>query len=226
MTPALPLVVDTVLLDIDGTLLDSNYHHTVAWLRAFARHGHDVAGWVVHRHVGMGGDKLVAAVAGDAVEESDGDAIREAWEKEYEEMIEQTTLFPGARDLLDSLGERGLGVVLASSSIPEHAEHALRLLDAEEKVDASTTAEDAEETKPDPELLDVALSKVSGSRALLVGDTVWDVKAANARGIPTVAVLSGGFGKDELEEAGAACVLRDVAELLARLDEVVAPRES
>jgi HAD superfamily hydrolase (TIGR01549 family) len=225
VSPALPLSVDTVLLDIDGTLLDSNYHHTLAWVRAFARHGYDVPGWVVHRHVGMGGDKLVAAVVDAEAEAADGDAVRRAWEEEYDRIIDQTTLFAGARDLLDALGERHLAVVLASSSIPEHAEHALRLLDAGSKVDASTTAEDADETKPDPELLDVALGKVSGGRAVLVGDTVWDVEAASAREIPTIGVLSGGFGREELESAGAVCVLRDVAELLERLDELVAAPE-
>lgn len=218
-----PLRADTVVLDIDGTLLDSNYHHTVAWVRAFARLGHDVPAWLVHRQVGQGGDRLVAAVAGDQVEEADGDAVRAAWEEEFDAIMEETTLFPGARDLVVALDERGFRVVLASSAIPRHARHAVRLLDADEHVDAATTAEDAEETKPDPELLDVAVDRVDGDASVLVGDSVWDVEAANRRGIPTLGVLTGGYGREELTAAGARTVVRDVAELLERLDELVVP---
>ncbi|WP_110182728.1 HAD family hydrolase [Nocardioides solisilvae] len=219
----LPLAVDTVVLDIDGTLLDSNYHHTVAWVRAFARHGHDVPAWRIHRQIGQGGDRLVAAAAGQEVEDADGDSVRDAWEEEFDALMDETTLLPGARDLLAALHERGLKVVLASSAIPRHAAHATRLLDADDLVDAATTAEDAEETKPDPELLDTAIAKVDGGRAVLVGDSVWDVEAANARGLPTLGVLTGGFSRAELEETGAVTVVEDAAELLARLDELLQP---
>jgi HAD superfamily hydrolase (TIGR01549 family) len=220
-----PLPVDTVVLDIDGTLLDSNYHHTVAWVRAFARHGHDVPGWRIHRQIGKGGDRLVAAVAGDDVEESDGDAVREAWEEEFDAIIDQTTLLPGARDLVRALSDRGFDVVLASSAIPRHARHAMELLAADDEVDAATTAEDAEETKPDPELLDVAIGKVDGTRSVLVGDTVWDVEAAATRDIPTIGVLSGGIAADELLGAGARLVVEDAAELLTRLDDLLRPAD-
>lgn len=218
-----PLVVDTVVLDIDGTLLDSTYHHTVAWVRAFAAHGHRVDAWRVHRTIGMGGDRLVAHVAGDAVEERDGDGVRERWEREFDAMIEETTLLPGAAELLDALAERGFRVVLASSSIPSHAEHALKLLRADRRVDGWTTADDAEESKPDPELVEAALTKVEAERAVLVGDATWDVEAGTAAGIPTIGVRSGGFGAEELRAAGAVLVVDDVADLLARLDDVLRP---
>src|SRR3954451_18877404 len=91
----------TALVDIDGTLLDSNYQLSLAWARAFAHHGHDVPVWRIHRHMGMGGDRLVAAVAGDQVEDRDGDAVRERWEKEYDELLAETRLLPGAGELLD-----------------------------------------------------------------------------------------------------------------------------
>lgn len=214
---------DTVVFDIDGTLLDSNYHHAVAWSRAFEqvldRH---VPIASIHRHIGMGGDRLVAAVAGDEVEEQHGDAVRDRWEKEFDEIIDETQLFDEARELLAAVGRAGLRVVLASSSIPKHAERPLKLLRADEHSDDWTTSEDAEESKPDPELLEQALEKVGGGRAVMVGDAVWDVEAANAQGIPTIGLLSGGYGRQELLDAGAVAVYADPADLLGHLDEALA----
>jgi HAD superfamily hydrolase (TIGR01509 family) len=212
------------LVDIDGTLLDSNYHHTVAWSRGFEAAGDAVPLWRLHRHMGMGGDRLVAAVAGDEAEEQHGDAIRARWEKEFDAMIGETRLFAGARALLDGLTAHGIEVVLASSGKPKHAEHALALLDAEESAAAWTTSEDVEKTKPHPELLEVALAKVGAepSEALVIGDAVWDVEAGARLGIPTVAVLCGGFGRDELIGAGAVAVHDDPRDLLDHLDEVLA----
>jgi HAD superfamily hydrolase (TIGR01549 family) len=210
---------ETVVLDVDGTLLDSNYHHCVAWARAFESVGLTVPLWRIHRHIGMGGDRLVPAVAGDDAEEGLGDQVRDRWEKEYDELIDQTRLFEGARELLAALRERGLNVALASSSIPKHAEHAFELLDAERLTDTATTAEDAEESKPHPELVDEALDRVGEGPACLVGDSVWDVKSAARAGVPAYAVLAGGYGRAELEEAGAVAVYDDVADLLANLDD-------
>jgi len=210
---------DTVVLDVDGTLLDSNYHHTIAWARAFESVGVTVPLWRIHRHIGMGGDRLVPAVAGQEVDDRCGDEVRDRWQKEYDQLIDQTRLFDGARELLAALKERGVSVALASSSIPEHAEHAFDLLDAERLTDTATTSEDAEESKPDPELVDEALERVGEGRACLVGDSVWDVEAAQRAGVPAYAVLAGGYGRAELEEAGAAAVYDDVADLLAHLDE-------
>jgi HAD superfamily hydrolase (TIGR01549 family) len=211
------------LVDIDGTLLDSNYHLSLAWARAFAHAGHDVPLWRIHRHMGMGGDRLVAAVAGDEVEERDGDTVRERWEKEYDDLIDETVLFAGATELLDALAEAGLQVVLASSSIPRHAAHALDLLDADRRAAACTTSEDAEESKPDSELLDRALEKVGAdpSNAVMLGDAVWDVDAASRRDIPTVALLSGGFGRDELLGAGAVATYDDPVDLRHHLSEAL-----
>lgn len=210
---------DTVVVDIDGTLLDSNYHHALAWSRSFQAHDVAVPVWRIHRAIGMGGDRLVAAVAGDQVEERAGDAIRERWEEEYDAMIEQTRLLAGAVDLLDACRERGLRVTLASSAIPRHAQHALDLLEARDHADGWTTADGAEESKPDPELLDRAIERVGGRRALMVGDTVWDVEAAAARGLPTLGVRSGGIADRVLLAAGAVTVHDDPADLAAHLDE-------
>jgi HAD superfamily hydrolase (TIGR01549 family) len=216
---------DIAVLDIDGTLLDSNYHHAVAWSRAFDqvldRH---VAVAAIHRAIGMGGDRLVAAVTDDDVEDQHGDAIRARWEQEYDGMIGETRLFDGAIELLAGLREAGLKVVLASSSIPKHADHALELLRADEHADAWTTSEDAEASKPDPELLDEALEKVGGGRAVMIGDAVWDVVAATRRGDPTIGLLSGGYGRQELVDAGAIAVFAYPRDLLEHLDEALAER--
>ena len=209
----------TVVLDVDGTLIDSNYHHALAWSRAFEHVGRTVPVWRIHRSIGMGGDKLVAAAAGEDVEREHGDDVRERWEKEYDEIIEETRLLPGAKELLAALRERGAGVALASSSIPKHAQHAFDLLDADDLADTATTAEDAEESKPDPELVEEALSRLDGSPACVVGDSVYDVEAARGAGVPAYGVLTGGYGRAELEEAGAAGVYVDLTELLERLDE-------
>lgn len=213
--------MDTVVIDIDGTLLDSNYHHVLAWNRAFAAHQIEVPLWRIHRAIGMGGDRLVAAAAGDDTEKAAGDAIRERWEAEYDAMITETRLFDGAHLLLDTCRERGYAVVLASSSIPKHARHALDLLDAEKRADAWTTAEDADESKPDPELIDAALDRVGGGRAVMIGDTVWDVHAARARGLPAICLLTGGVGRDELEQAGAVAVFEDLCDLVRHLDDAL-----
>lgn len=211
--------LDAVVLDVDGTLLDSNYHHALAWDRAFTRSRIGVPVWRLHRHIGMGGDKLVAAVAGDEVEREHGDALREAYAEEYDRVIDETRLFDGARELLEALKGKGHEVALASSGKPEHAQHAFDLLHADETTDAATTDEDAEDSKPDPQLVDEALKRLGSKNACLVGDSVWDIEAAARAGVPAIGVLAGGFGRDELFDAGAVVVVDDVRELLDRLEE-------
>jgi HAD superfamily hydrolase (TIGR01549 family) len=211
----------TIVLDVDGTLVDTNYHHTVCWARAFESVGVTVPLWRIHRAIGMGGDKLVGEVAGEEVEREHGDDVRERWEKEYDAVLEEIRVLPGAKELMAALRDRGIDVALASSSIPKHAEHAFELLDADDLADTATTSEDAEESKPDPELVEVALSRLGADAACVVGDSVWDVEAAMRTGVPAYGVLTGGTSRAELDEAGAAGVYRDAAELLERLDEWV-----
>jgi HAD superfamily hydrolase (TIGR01549 family) len=194
---------DTVILDVDGTLVDSNYHHALAWSRAFRRHGHDVELWRIHRAIGMGGDKLVAHVAGDAVEQSEGDELRDAWTAEFDGLIAEVRPFEGARPLLEAVKELGLNVVLASSGQPKHVEAFLDLFGGRSVADAWTTSDDVEESKPAADLLAVALEKVGGRRGLMVGDATWDAEAAVAGGLPAVGVRTGGFSDAELREAGA-----------------------
>jgi len=208
-----------VVLDVDGTLLDSNYHHAIAWARAFEHVGVRVPVWRIHRAIGMGGDKLVGAVAGAEVESEHGDEVRERWEKEYDALIGETCLFAGAKEILDSLERRGIAVALASSSIPKHAQHAFDLLDADSRADTATTSEDAEESKPDPELVDEALSRLGTRKACVVGDSVYDVEAAQRAGVPAYGLLTGGYGRAELLDAGARNVYEDLDDLRAHVDE-------
>lgn len=216
------LAFDVALLDIDGTLLDSTYHHALAWSRAFAEVGNPVPTYRLHRLIGMGGDRIVPTVTDEDTAVRIGEEVRDRWKAAYDALIGDTRLMPGARELLDGLRQAGLEVVLASSSIPEHARHALELLEADERTDAWTTSQDAEQSKPDPELLDAALSRVEGRRAVMIGDATWDVLAASRVDIPTIALLCGGFAEAELREAGAAVVHRDPADLLAHLDRALA----
>lgn len=206
------------MLDVDGTLVDTNFHHTVCWARAFDSVRLTVPLWRVHRAIGMGGDELVPAVAGDDAEEQYGEQVRERWEQEFDAVLDEVRLLPGAKDLLAALRERGVEVALASSAIPKHAERAFDLLDADDLADTVTTAEDAEESKPDPELVEAALDRLGPDAACMVGDSVWDVEAARRAGVPAYGVLTGGTSRAELEEAGAVRVFRDAAELLEHLD--------
>lgn len=203
-----------VLLDIDGTLVDSTYHHAVAWHRAFRRHRVDVPLWRIHRTIGMGGDKLVTEVAGEQVEAEHGDALRERWQEEYAALLDEVSPLPGARDMVVDLHRRGHVVVLASSGAERFAHEAVRMLDVEDEVAAVTSSEDAEDSKPDADILAVALDRVGGERAVLVGDTPYDVEAAARIGLACVAVLTGGYSRAELEEAGAALVVESPADLV------------
>jgi HAD superfamily hydrolase (TIGR01549 family) len=204
----------TVILDVDGTLVDTNYQHAIAWHRALRAHGYTVQLWEIHRHIGMGGDQLVAALIGEEGEQTDGEAIREAEGDAYGELIGEVQALDGASDLLRELHEEGAAVVLASSAKAEEVDHYLDLLDARELIDGWTTAADVEQTKPEPDLIEVALGKAEGGGpAVMVGDSTWDVKAAAAAGVPTLAVLTGGFSAEELREAGAGRVVESIGEL-------------
>jgi HAD superfamily hydrolase (TIGR01549 family) len=203
-----------VILDVDGTLVDTNYHHAIAWYRAFRRHFITPPVWRIHRHIGMGGDQLVAAVAGDDVEERAGDRIREAESELYRELIGEVQAMEGSRELIVDLKEAGSVVVLASSAKDWEVEHYIELLDAAEIVDDWTTSADVESTKPEPDLIKAALDKAdTDGEAMLIGDTVWDVEAAKRAGVETLAVLTGGFSEQELRDAGAKAVYTSVEEL-------------
>ena len=209
------------ILDIDGTLVDTNYHHAIAWFRAFRQHGIVLPIWRIHRHIGMGGDQLIGAVTDERFEEREGDSIRAAEKVLYMELIGEVEPMQGARQLLEEIKRRGHSVVLASSAKADEVEHYVELLDARTIADAWTTSADVERTKPQPDLVNSALQRAQADAkdAVMVGDTPWDVQAAKSAKVPTIAVRTGGFGQDELEKAGAAAVFESVAELLERIDE-------
>jgi HAD superfamily hydrolase (TIGR01549 family) len=211
----------TVIFDVDGTLVDTNYQHAISWHRAFYRCGYTVQLWQIHRHIGMGGDQLVAALIGDEGEESDGEAIREAEGEAYDELIGEVQAMDGASELLRELGDDGATLVLSSSAKDKEVDHYLDLLDARDLVTGWTTAADVEDTKPEPDLIEVALEKAGERRpTIMVGDSTFDVEAAERAGVPTLAVLTGGFSEEELRDAGAADVVTSIGDLRKRREKL------
>ena len=207
------------ILDVDGTLVDTNYQHALAWYRAFKAYDVIVPVWRIHRHVGMGGDHLVAALTDEATEDRLGDDIRAAEKKLYAELIDEVAPMDGAVELVAGLKERGHTVVLASSAKEEEVDHYLDLLGVRDAVDGWTTSADVEATKPEPDLVKAAVAKAGGGRAVMVGDSIWDCEAAERAGLQTIGVLTGGFARSELEERGAAAVFESVDELRSNLDD-------
>jgi len=202
------------ILDVDGTLVDTNYHHALAWHRALHAHGHSVQMWKVHRHIGMGGDQILDTLIGEEAAAADGAAIAEAEGEAYKELIGEVEPLEGARGLIEKLKDDGATVILASSAKEDEVDHYLDLLDARDLVDGWTTSADVEATKPEPDLVNAALEKAGNdNHSVMVGDSVWDVEAAKRAGIPTLAVLTGGFSEEELREAGAAQVVEAINDL-------------
>jgi HAD superfamily hydrolase (TIGR01509 family) len=206
------------ILDIDGTLVDTNYQHAIAWYRAFRAHGFVVQLWKIHRHIGMGGDQLVASLIGEEADEQHGDSMRDAEKAAYADLIGEVAPLAGARELIVELKERGHTVILASSAKADEADHYVDLLVVRDLVDGWTTSADVEQTKPDPDIVLAALEKAGGGDAVMVGDSTWDCEAAKRAKMKSIGVLSGGFSDKELLEAGAAKVYESIVELRADLD--------
>ncbi|MFE1459724.1 HAD family hydrolase [Streptomyces nigra] len=210
------------VLDVDGTLIDSNYHHALAWYRALRSVGETWPVWRLHRLIGMGGDQLVTALGGEDLERRVGDRVREQQGKEVDGLIEEMAPLPGARDLLLAIKERGHRLVLASSGKERHVDAFLDMLDARDIADDWTSSADVEASKPAPDLLHVALQKLGAppdAPSVMIGDSVWDVEAAKRAGMPALVVRSGGFGDDELRDAGAAALYDTPADLAKALDD-------
>lgn len=209
------------ILDIDGTLVDTNYQHALAWYRAFRAQGIVLPVWRIHRHIGMGGDQLVGALTDERTDRELGERIREEEKRLYSELIGEVEPMEGARELIEDLRARGHKVVLASSAKQDEVDHYLDQLDARELADAWTTSADVEATKPQPDLVHAALERIGGAPqdGVMVGDTPWDVEAAKRAGVQTLTVRTGGFGAEELREAGALAIFESVQELRERLGE-------
>ena len=215
---------DTAIFDVDGTLDDTNYHHALAWSRAFRRYDVTRPLWRIHRAIGMGGDTLVAHVAGQQVEDAHGDDLRDAWVEKFDRLVSEVQPFEDARALLEDVKARGFRVVPASSGKSKHVEAFLDLLDGKSVADAWTTSEDAEHSKPEPDLVRVALDRVDGASGVMIGDSTWDCVAARKLDVPTIAVRTGGFSVAELTEAGAIRVFDSLRELRENLDDTLLTR--
>lgn len=203
-----------VLFDVDGTLVDSNYLHALSWSRAFRDAGEWAPMNAIHRLVGMGSDQLITELLGH-----DSPVARDARPAHYEELKGDMVAFPHAADLLRRVHQLGLAVVLATSAPEAELQFLRELLDADDVIDAATSADDVDASKPDPEVFLTAMASadVDPERAVAVGDSVWDIQAARAAGIGCIALESGGFSQHELSEEGALFVYRDAKELLDQL---------
>lgn len=207
------------ILDIDGTLVDSNYQHALAWYRAFRLHGITIPVWRCHRAIGMGGDQLVSHLAGEGFASEEGATVRTEEHALFQQLIHEVQPFAGARELIEDLKARGCKVVLASSAKAEDLQHFLDVLDARELADGWTDSSSVEHTKPEPDLVSAALELVGGGPGVMIGDSTWDVAAAKKLDVQTLCVRTGGFGADELLEAGAAGVFDSLDELRECLDD-------
>jgi HAD superfamily hydrolase (TIGR01509 family) len=206
-----------VLFDIDGTLVDTNYLHVLAWRRVFLDHGEPgITSSRIHRLVGMGTDELLETLCGRPRPELKPERARH-----FEALKGEIRAFPRAADLLRALHGRGVRVVLATSAEKSDLEALLAAIDAEDAIDAVTSAGEVEAAKPAPDLFSTALAEAGTAPedTVAIGDTVWDVKAASRAGLRCVAVTTGGISRAELEAAGAVAVYDDVAALLDGLDD-------
>jgi HAD superfamily hydrolase (TIGR01509 family) len=205
-----------VLLDIDGTLVDTNYLHAVTWAEAFRTCGYQVATSRLHHLIGQGSDRLVAEVLG-----KDDQSVADAHDDFYAPHLHHLRAFDGAQELIRSIKARGVSVVLATSASERDARHLLAAIDADDAIDHVTTSSDADASKPAPDIVEAALdvAGLEASECVFVGDTVWDVEAASRAGMPCVCVLTGGIDERELREAGAIEIYENVAELARSLEE-------
>jgi HAD superfamily hydrolase (TIGR01509 family) len=199
-----------VLVDCDGTLVDTSYLHALAWSRALRDLGEWAPMNAIHRLVGMGGDQLVPTLVGHDLDGADA-----AHDRHYAELQGDIRPFPEAGSLLRLMHDRGLIVVLASSASEDDLATMREALDADDAIDAAVNADDVQRSKPDPEIFETARDKAAIDPALVlaIGDSVWDVRAARAAGMGCVTVESGGSSRHELAEAGAIAIYRDVEEL-------------
>lgn len=209
-----------VLFDIDGTLIDSNYVHVDTWSRAFADVGVEAPSWKIHRCIGMDGDKLLESLVGSA----DSAAALEAKDlhsRYYGEASGRLHILPGARELLQRVSDTGLTAVLATSAPESELAYLRDLLDVEDIVSVVTSSEDADVAKPNPEIVQVALDRagVEPADAVMIGDSVWDMKASRTAGVTGIGVRCGGVPDAELRSAGAEAVFDDPADLIERFGE-------
>jgi HAD superfamily hydrolase (TIGR01509 family) len=218
--------IKAVIFDVDGTLVDSNDLHIEAWREAFGHYGISVSYDEVQAQMGKGGDQLIPVFCTKDQVDKFGDELErlrlEIFVRDY---LPQVRPFPKVRELFERLRQNGVRIALATSSKEVELQTHLRNLDVEDLIEYSTSADDAEHSKPDPDIFQAALARlddVMSDEALVVGDTPYDVIAAAKAGMKTIAVLSGGFSEETLVDSGAIAVYLDVGDLLDRYDEWMA----
>ena len=204
-----------VLFDVDGTLVDTNWFHTLSWWRALQKSGEDVPMSRIHQLVGMGSDQLLETLFDEERSE-----LKDLHSDEFEPFMDEIRAFAKAGDLLREVSRRNAQVVLCTSSKQDHLKPMLAAIDADDAIDEIVNADDVDRSKPAPDVFAAALEKtgLDPQQCIVVGDTRWDVEAAQKAGLKTVCVLTGGNSRPDLNDAGAIAVYEDVAELLADLD--------
>jgi HAD superfamily hydrolase (TIGR01549 family) len=218
--------IDTVVLDLDGTLIDSVYVHAACWKRAFHDVGVDIATYRIHRAIGMGGDRLVTEVAGAAAEKAVGDKVRELHARHLDERFGEIVALDGASALLAALEKRGLKIVLASSSDRDLTDRLLDLVEGSWRLIVRISGGETAASKPAPDPIELALRRVDAEGAVVIGDSVWDVQSASAAGVPCVGVLTGGISAAELYAAGAVLVADSPQSLADDLEGMLAAARS
>jgi HAD superfamily hydrolase (TIGR01509 family) len=208
-----------VLFDIDGTLVDSNFLHVEAWDYAFTSAGLNVPSWRIQQAIGADSNELLDQLIGDEPQTM-RDEAKSLHDKRYKQLAPRLKIFDQAQELVTELAGRGTRVVLATSAPQRELDRLLALLNIDDNTHAITSAEDVKKAKPAPDIITVALAKggIDAAHAVLVGDSVWDIKAATTAGVTSVGLLSGGTAEALLRDAGAIQVYDDVATLLDHLD--------
>ncbi|AUX27441.1 haloacid dehalogenase [Sorangium cellulosum] len=208
-----------VIFDVDGTLVDSNDAHARSWVDALKELGHDARFDEVRRRIGMGGDKLLPQVMGISSDSPEGERITERVSEIFmKQYLPEIRALPGAKELLEALHRRGIKIAVASSARQEKLRKLLEIAGGDGVVESATSASDAEQSKPDPDIVQAALDKLglAADEVVMIGDTPYDIEAAGRAGLRTIAVRSGGWTDSGL--AGALAIYDDPADLLARLD--------
>lgn len=213
--------LEAIILDVDGTLVDSNDLHAEAWQKAFSHFGRDLPLEVIRSQIGKGGDLLVPDLLDARQMQKFSKELKDYRKQLFQDRyLEKVRPFDGTKDVLTALHERGVRLFLASSADPDEVKHFTTLIGIEDLIDGSTSAGDVEFSKPSPEVFEAALEKLgtAAERSLVVGDTPYDILAAHRASLPIAAVLSGGFDRSTLDKAE--FLFDDLSDLLRRFDEI------
>ena len=216
-------MIEAVIFDVDGTLIDTVDFHAKAWLWAFARHGHDIPFEDIRAQIGKGGDQLMPVFLDPEEVEHIGKALSSERDTFFkDEYLAQVRAFPMVRELFERIKLDGKAIVLASSAKEEELEKYEKIARIDDLIGESTSSDDAEKSKPHPDIFQAALGKLGGldpSKAIVIGDTPWDALAASKAGLKTIGLLCGGFAEDDLRAAGCVAIFGSPADLLAHYDD-------